>query len=59
AFPSRLEPVYGDFPVSWHAFVRMRWGRAHGGQGDNATLGTLPEATVPRKKEGAFRPPSY
>lgn len=30
AFPSGLEPVYGDFPVSWHAFLRIRWGRAHG-----------------------------
>lgn len=32
-FPSRLEPVYGNFPVSAHAFLRLRWGRALGGAG--------------------------
>lgn len=29
-FPSGLEPIYGDFPVSTHAFLRLRWGRPHG-----------------------------
>ena len=29
-FPSRLEPVYGDAPLSVHAFFRLRWGRPHG-----------------------------
>ena len=33
AFPSALERVYGDFPISWHGFVRVRWGREHGGSG--------------------------
>jgi hypothetical protein len=31
AFPSELEPAYGDFPVSAHVFLRLRWGRPHGG----------------------------
>ncbi len=30
-FPSRLKPVYGDFPVSFHAFLRLRWGKPHRG----------------------------
>ncbi len=30
SFPSGLDPVYGDFPVSWHLFLRVRWGQAHG-----------------------------
>jgi hypothetical protein len=29
-FPESLKPVYGDYPVSFHVFVRMRWGNAHG-----------------------------
>jgi hypothetical protein len=33
AFPSALEPVYGDSPISWHAFLRVRWGREHGAHG--------------------------
>jgi hypothetical protein len=28
AFPRGLEPAYGSFPVSWHLFLRLRWGRA-------------------------------
>jgi hypothetical protein len=28
-FPSELEPVYGDSPVSWHVFLRVRWGEPH------------------------------
>ncbi len=31
AFPSSLKPIYGDFPVSGHFFLRLRWGRPHGG----------------------------
>jgi hypothetical protein len=27
--PSRLEPAYGDFPISVHAFLRLRWGERH------------------------------
>jgi hypothetical protein len=30
SFPSDLEGVYGDFPVSFHVFLRLRWGRPHG-----------------------------
>lgn len=30
SFPSSLEPVYGQFPVSVHAFLRLRWGNPHG-----------------------------
>jgi hypothetical protein len=30
SFPSDLEDVYGDFPVSFHVFLRLRWGQAHG-----------------------------
>ena len=29
AFPSGLEPVYGDFPLSFHVYLRLRWGRPH------------------------------
>jgi hypothetical protein len=29
-FPAGLKPVYGDFPVSGHFFLRLRWGRPHG-----------------------------
>jgi hypothetical protein len=29
-YPSELDAAYGDFPVSIHAFVRLRWGRPHG-----------------------------
>jgi len=32
SFASELEPAYGDFPVSAHVFLRLRWGRPHGGQ---------------------------
>jgi hypothetical protein len=28
-FPSSLQDVYGDFPISVHAFLRLRWGDAH------------------------------
>jgi len=31
SFPSSLKPVYGDFPVSGHFFVRLRWGSPHAG----------------------------
>lgn len=37
-FPSELEPVYGD-PISWHAFVRVRWGRPHGGSSGSTHAG--------------------
>jgi len=30
SFPSSLEPIYGHFPVSVHAFLRLRWGNPHG-----------------------------
>jgi hypothetical protein len=34
-FPSELKQTYGSFPVSFHAFVRLRWGQPHtmGGHG--------------------------
>jgi len=34
-YPSELDGAYGDFPVSVHAFVRLRWGQPHnmGGHG--------------------------
>jgi hypothetical protein len=28
-FPSALEGAYGDSPVSWHVFLRLRWGEPH------------------------------
>lgn len=31
--PSGLEAAYGDSPVSWHLFVRIRLGESHGGHG--------------------------
>jgi hypothetical protein len=31
AFPSSLKSAYGDFPVSGHFFLRLRWGASHGG----------------------------
>jgi hypothetical protein len=31
SFPSSLKSVYGDFPVSGHFFLRVRWGSAHAG----------------------------
>ena len=33
SFPSTLKPVYGDFPLSVHAFLRLRWGSPHAGAG--------------------------
>lgn len=30
-FPSGLERVYGNNPVSWHVFLRVRWGEPAGG----------------------------
>ena len=30
AFPSSLRPVYGDFPLAGHFFLRLRWGSPHG-----------------------------
>jgi hypothetical protein len=33
SFPSALEPVYGDTPISVHVFLRVRWGEPHGGAG--------------------------
>jgi hypothetical protein len=35
-FPSGLENVYGDHPVSWHLFLRVRWGRPHGAHSASA-----------------------
>ncbi len=32
SFPSSLKPVYGDFPVSGHFFLRLRWSAAAGGR---------------------------
>lgn len=32
-YPRRLERAYGDFPVSAHVFLRLRWGSPHGGGG--------------------------
>jgi hypothetical protein len=34
-YPSELDRAYGDFPVSFHVFVRLRWGHPHmmGGHG--------------------------
>jgi hypothetical protein len=32
-FPSALERVYGSSPVSWHLFLRVRWGEPHGAPG--------------------------
>lgn len=34
--PARLAHVYGERPVSVHAFARLRWGRPHGGHGAHA-----------------------
>jgi hypothetical protein len=31
AFPASLDTVYGRSPLSVHGFLRLRWGRAHGG----------------------------
>jgi hypothetical protein len=31
--PGALEPVYGEFPLSTHVFVRVRWGQAHNSGG--------------------------
>ena len=31
SFPSGLERVYGSSPVSYHDFLRIRWGKPHGG----------------------------
>lgn len=28
-YPSELDRVYGSFPVSFHAFIRLRWGKPH------------------------------
>lgn len=42
AFPSALEPVYGKSPLSGHAFVRIRWGRPHGGHEGSAHAGHAP-----------------
>jgi hypothetical protein len=32
-FPSGLDRVYGSSPISWHAFLRVRWGESHGASG--------------------------
>jgi hypothetical protein len=32
SLPSSLELVYGSFPLSVHAFVRLRWGSPHGAE---------------------------
>ncbi|HXM78824.1 MAG TPA: hypothetical protein VOA00_06285, partial [Thermoanaerobaculia bacterium] len=34
--PSSLEPVYGSFPLSVHAFLRFRWGE--GGHSGHAGM---------------------
>ncbi|MEO8190084.1 MAG: hypothetical protein ABI682_07055 [Acidobacteriota bacterium] len=39
SFPSSLKPVYGDFPLSVHAFLRLRWGAPHAGAGYNGHAG--------------------
>ena len=38
SFASSLKPVYGSFPVSVHAFLRLRWGTAHGGAEGHAGM---------------------
>lgn len=38
-FPSSLKPVYGSFPVSVHAFLRLRWGAPHAGGGHEGHAG--------------------
>lgn len=35
-FPSALDRVYGDSPISWHAFLRVRLGRPHASHGGGA-----------------------
>jgi len=37
--PSSLEPVYGDSPISFHTFLRLRWGMPHGGDKDHQAPG--------------------
>ena len=34
--PSKVKAVYGNSPVSVHAFLRARWGRPHGAGGHMA-----------------------
>jgi hypothetical protein len=38
-FGSSLREAYGDMPVSTHAYLRLRWGRPHGG---HAAAGDAP-----------------
>ncbi len=38
-FPSGLEKTYGDNPVSWHLFLRVRWGNPHGAHAEKAHAG--------------------
>ncbi len=38
-FPSSFKPIYGSFPLSVHAFLRLRWGTPHGGTGHDAHAG--------------------
>jgi hypothetical protein len=39
SFPSELKRVYGSFPVSIHAFLRLRWGSPHAGSGHEGHAG--------------------
>jgi hypothetical protein len=39
SFPSSLKPAYGSFPVSVHAFLRLRWGAPHGAAGHKGHAG--------------------
>ena len=35
-FPESLEPVYGTYPLSFHLFLRVRWGEEHGQAGGHS-----------------------
>jgi len=37
-FPGSLAEVYGNFPLSLHAFLRIRWGTSHGGHSGHAGM---------------------
>ncbi len=42
SFPSGLERVYGSSPVSYHVFLRVRWGKPHGGMEHSGMTMGLP-----------------
>jgi hypothetical protein len=63
-FPSALEPVYSNSPISAHVFLRVRWGQPHETMDHRGVAGTGPAALHPPQFHAgtgpaALHPPQF